>query len=159
MTRLIISTSRISLYFSVNDYLLFTLSLSSIRSKELSSGRKGRKPPDGLLSRDAVSAYTVVNSYTPHKSDKPGISSIAIEPLSQTADINEPILILTAGFDKDVILTDKSSGKVMCKMSAHSKKVSSVAFHPDWCTQKKILSGSADKSVKVIKYIYFEYLF
>jgi len=129
--------------------LLMKMYLLQNRSKELSSGRKGRKLPEGLLAKEAISAYNVINSYTPHKSDKPGISSIAIEPVSQSMDNMEPILLLTGGYDKDVILTDKASGKVMCKMSAHSKKVTGVAFHPNWASQKKILSGSSDKSVKV----------
>ena len=114
--------------------------------KALSSTRKGRKTSETLLPRETIATFSVYNSSTLHKSDKPGVSCIASKTTSSGQN-----LIASGGVDKMVILSQITVGKalkVLAKLSGHQKKISSVGFHPD-PTVGVIVSGSADQLVKV----------
>lgn len=110
----------------------------------LSAGRKSRKPvAEGHLSRESMaSVKNIAHTYSPHSSTKGAIHAMALSP----ADSGR--LVLTGGADKDVLLSDKSNGKVYARLSGHSKKVTSVAFHPSARSAIKF-SSSADRSVKI----------
>jgi pre-mRNA-processing factor 19 len=54
--------------------------------------------------------------------------------------------ILTGGNDSNVILFDREKGKILATLSGHSKKVTSVLFHP---TKDVVFSSSADKTAAV----------
>lgn len=121
--------------------------LADISNKctELSQLRKQRtkQPVDpSLTSKEQIASFATVNSYTPHKSDKPAVNCIANHPtLSNT--------IATGGADKTIIISDCQSGQVLSRLSAHTKGVTSVAFGTDG--SNFLLSSSQDKQVKVWK--------
>lgn len=48
-------------------------------------------------------------------------------------------------------MSDALDGKVVTKISSHSKKINDVKFHPHFDSQKVFFSASADSSVKVWK--------
>jgi pre-mRNA-processing factor 19 len=110
---------------------------------ELSTGRKTRKPaPEGPFSRESIASVShLKSSYTPHTSTKGAIHSLALSPVDGQ-------FILTGGVDKDVLLSERTTGKVCARMSGHTKKINSVAFHPHASSSLKF-SASADKSIKI----------
>jgi pre-mRNA-processing factor 19 len=109
----------------------------------LSTTRKSRKPvPEGPLSRDSIAAVSKLgSSYTPHVSTKGAISAMALSP-------GNGDFILTGGADKDVLLTERKSGKVCGRMSGHTKKINSLAFHPSTSSSLKF-SASSDRAIKI----------
>jgi len=113
---------------------------------ELSSGRRGRKVPEGLSSKETISAFAISASHTPHKSDKPGVTCLSVQPGSTPDAV---VMLLSGGVDKEALLTDRISGRVAGKMTGHSKKISGAVFHPLWPSDNTIFTSSADKSVKV----------
>eukprot|EP00607_Mallomonas_marina_P010929 CAMPEP_0182424146 /NCGR_PEP_ID=MMETSP1167-20130531/10268_1 /TAXON_ID=2988 /ORGANISM="Mallomonas Sp, Strain CCMP3275" /LENGTH=506 /DNA_ID=CAMNT_0024603717 /DNA_START=143 /DNA_END=1660 /DNA_ORIENTATION=- len=114
---------------------------------ELSAGRKGRKVPEGLLSRERVSSFNIAASNTPHKTDKPGITCVAIQP---GTDPVHTCVVFTGGMDKEGILTNKQTGQVLGnKLVGHNKKLTSVNFHPNWPVENYLYTASADMSVKI----------
>lgn len=122
---------------------------------QLSSTRKGRKSSEipGLAAKDMVISNGFVSgaSYTPHKSDKPGVACLAVGPTPEAGNQH----ILTGGVDKTALLIDASSGSVVSKLTGHSKKVSAVAFHPAYSGSQldsdRLFTASADSTVKIWK--------
>lgn len=123
---------------------LWDTALAAIESKqkELMGTRKGRKAPETLRLKESFSNMAESKSFTPHKSDKPGVTCIAVKPDAEGS------LLLSGGVDKDVVLTDRTSGRMLSKFVGHSKKVNAVSFHPD-PSNSLCFSASADKTVKV----------
>lgn len=123
------------------------------KCSELSASRRGRKPSPDVTAKDAMIGFTQKMQHTNHKSDKPGVTALAVH---SGAAANSPLLLLSGGMDKQVILTDGASGKAEAKIVAHAKKVSSVAFHPTFGADgsKVLFSASIDGTVKVIYLIY-----
>ena len=121
---------------------------------ELSSTRKGRKASEiaGLAPKDKVisDGYVTGASHTPHKSDKPGVTCLAVGPIGA-----ENRHILTGGVDKTALLIDASTGSVINKLNGHTKKVSVVAFHPSYtgthADTDRLFTASADSTVKIWK--------
>lgn len=114
---------------------------------ELSGGRRGRKAPEGLVTRETLAQFQVLSSSAPHKSDKPGVTCLAVATIEKD-DGATKTYVLTGGVDKDILLSD-SKGAVIGKAHGHAKRINAVAFHPQWPTQASIVSASSDKSVKV----------
>jgi WD40 repeat protein len=128
--------------------------VDAIMSKcgELSKGRKGRKAPAGLLSRDLVGAFasggdsSSTSSHTPHDS-KSGITCLATPALSPNCDV-----VLTGGSDKKAIVSEVGSGRVVAKLLGHSKKVTCCALASGSLSALPVaVTGSADNTVKVKK--------
>lgn len=127
--------------------------------------------------REAVKGLTVQATHTPHKADaKSAISCLAVHgdfPVGEVAappsatkagskrgksaaagaeqasegEATRGAVVLTGGTDKNVLLTQQDSGRVLAKITGHHKKVSAVAFHGSSSTN--LFSGSADTTVKV----------
>ncbi|XP_077252774.1 pre-mRNA-processing factor 19-like [Tasmannia lanceolata] len=104
----------------------------------LSGQRKKRQIPSTLAPVDALERYTQLSSHPLHKTNKPGILSADIHP---TKDI-----IATGGVDSNAVLFDQMSGQILCTLSGHTKKVTSVKFVP---RDELFVTGSADKTVRV----------
>lgn len=119
--------------------------LSRIMEKcaELSKGRKGRKLPEDLATRDAITNYCETEIWTPHDSSKSGVTSLRV--LQNV--LNHELVSLTGGVDKSAILTDLRSGRILSKLVGHSKKVNCVSatLH----SLPIVITGSADRLVKV----------
>jgi pre-mRNA-processing factor 19 len=129
---------------NVQPITLDTAALIEIneKCKELSSKRKHRKPADTLATKENISATNSVSSLSPHLSSRPGVTSIAISQDSLNS------WILSGGVDKDALLFERESGKLVYRMSGHDKRVTAVAFHVD-IASSIIYTASADNSVKV----------
>lgn len=148
---------------------------------ELSAGRKARKGGAGApvaASKEAVKGLAVQASHTPHKADsKTGVTCVAVHSHFALSSDNggastgkrgaaaaasssaDPVLgevVLSGSTDKNVLLTSVESGKVLAKLTGHSKKVNAVCFHSTISTASTssstaLFSASADKTVKVRK--------
>uniref|UniRef100_A0A8V0ZDD1 Pre-mRNA-processing factor 19 n=1 Tax=Gallus gallus TaxID=9031 RepID=A0A8V0ZDD1_CHICK len=74
-----------------------------------------------------------------HSASIPGILALDLCP----SDTNK---ILTGGADKNVIVFDKSSEQILATLKGHSKKVTSVVFHP---SQDLVFSASPDATIRI----------
>lgn len=118
---------------------------------ELSAGRKGRKAPDGLCSRDEVASFagggdaSSSASFNPHEASKPGVTCMATPRLSPLCDV-----VLTGGMDKKGVLSEVASGQVIAKLVGHSKKVTCCDLAAGSRSALPLaVTGSADTLVKV----------
>ncbi|EEC67131.1 hypothetical protein OsI_33953 [Oryza sativa Indica Group] len=100
----------------------------------LSAHRKKRQVPPTLASIDAIERYTQISSHPLHKTNKPGILSMDIHPSKD--------IIATGGIDTNAVLFDRSSGQILCTLTGHSKKITSLKFVP---RDELFVTGSADK--------------
>lgn len=91
-----------------------------------------------------VSSVSVNNSKS---SNKRGASVVTSDDsMDVVVAGTETTVILSGSMDKNVILTDLQTGKVLSKLVGHSKKINAVSFHPNTST---LFSSSADKTVRV----------
>ncbi|KAK8966263.1 U-box domain-containing protein 72 [Platanthera guangdongensis] len=104
----------------------------------LSGQRKKRQVPQTLSSIDALERYTQVSSHPLHRTNKPGIVAVDIHPSKD--------LIATGGIDSNAVLFNLSSGQILCTLTGHSKKVTSVKFVPK---DDLFVTASGDKTVRV----------
>ncbi|KAB8112931.1 hypothetical protein EE612_051735 [Oryza sativa] len=104
----------------------------------LSAHRKKRQVPPTLASIDAIERYTQISSHPLHKTNKPGILSMDIHPSKD--------IIATGGIDTNAVLFDRPSGQILCTLTGHSKKITSLKFVP---RDELFVTGSADKTVKI----------
>jgi len=107
-------------------------------AKTLSRDRKKRNFPELAPVAD-VKKMECVGSHPIHQSTAPGILSVQIHK-------NDDSRVLTGGVDGQVVLFDASKDKLAQKMLGHTKKVVTVAFHPE---KEVILSGSQDATARV----------
>lgn len=131
-----------------SDSKLDEQTLNRIMEKftELSKGRKGRKVPSDLATRDAISGYHESEIWSPHDSSKAGITSM--KTVQNVFD--HELVSLTGGVDKSAILTDLKSGRVISKLAGHAKKVNCVTATSN--ARPLVITGSADRLVKVCNY-------
>merc|ERR1719313_1851434 len=106
--------------------------------KTLSRGRKKREFP-GLATVDDIKKFTCTGEHKVHQSTAPGILCVDVHKENEHA-------VVTGGVDQQVVLFDAESGKTAQKLAGHSKKVSTVIFHP---TKAVVLSGSEDATARV----------
>jgi len=78
-------------------------------------------------------------SHSPHQSTAPGILCVDVHK----TDDNR---VVTGGVDNQVILFDAGKGKMAQKLLGHTKKVTSVVFHP---SKDVVVSASQDASARV----------
>ena len=114
----------------------------------LSKGRKGRKAPPTQATKDEIvesctDSSTYALSLTPHSSAKPGVTCLAM-----ASGDSDQYVALSGGVDKMAILTDVSDGKVIAKLSGHTKKITAVALHVG-TANTTAFTASADHSVKM----------
>uniref|UniRef100_A0A8C4QYJ2 Pre-mRNA-processing factor 19 n=1 Tax=Eptatretus burgeri TaxID=7764 RepID=A0A8C4QYJ2_EPTBU len=102
--------------------------------------KRGKSVPENLIRADDLSKYRPIASHVGlHSASVPGILALDLCPSNQNR-------ILTGGADKNVVVFDKSSEQIVATLKGHSKKVTSVVFHP---TQDLVLSASPDCSIRV----------
>ncbi|KAG8954125.1 hypothetical protein FRC03_011549 [Tulasnella sp. 419] len=119
--------------------------LSAIEEKHsaLSATRKKRKVPSSYAKAESVKSFTSVHTIPSlHSSSPAGINSIVVSEAN-------PSHFLTGGNDKIVQLYDKAEGKVLASLKGHTKKVNFVALREKDGQSNLIISGSADKTVRV----------
>merc|ERR1712194_180948 len=95
--------------------------------------RKNKHFP-GLAPVAEVKTLKSAASHSPHQSTAPGILCVDVHK----TDDNR---VVTGGVDNQVILFDAGKGKMAQKLLGHTKKVTSVVFHP---SKDVVVSASQD---------------
>lgn len=106
----------------------------------LSAQRKKRKADPKVAA--AVKTYTQINHVPSLHATKPA----GITALDLAADGNT---VVTGGADKVVQIFDMEASKVLGTLKGHTKPVTHVAFRETAGQDKLVISGSADKTVRV----------
>ncbi|XP_065831181.1 pre-mRNA-processing factor 19-like [Oscarella lobularis] len=108
----------------------------------LTAERKKRRnrPPEGLASADTIREFHETSSHPGlHSASKPGILALDVS-------LANPDRIITGGADSRAVVFDKSTEQVVATLKGHSKKVTSVLFHPN---PDVVFTGSPDSTVRV----------
>uniref|UniRef100_A0A667WP89 Pre-mRNA-processing factor 19 n=1 Tax=Myripristis murdjan TaxID=586833 RepID=A0A667WP89_9TELE len=117
-------------------------------TKEVTAAREALatlKPQAGLVAPQAVPASqpaAVVSDRQTlglHSASVPGILSLDLCP----SDTNK---VLTGGADKNVVVFDKNEEQIVATLKGHTKKVTSVIYHP---SQSVVFSASPDSTIRV----------
>ncbi|KAF7245424.1 Pre-mRNA-processing factor 19 [Varanus komodoensis] len=102
--------------------------------------KRGKTVPEELVKPEELSRYRQVASHVGlHSASIPGILALDLCP----SDTNK---ILTGGADKNVVVFDKSSEQILATLKGHTKKVTSVVFHP---SQELVFSASPDATIRI----------
>ncbi|XP_063449023.1 pre-mRNA-processing factor 19-like [Mytilus trossulus] len=102
--------------------------------------KRGKTVPEGLATVEDIKQYRQLASHTGlHSASVPGILSLDI-CLKDTAKI------VTGGNDKNAVVFNKDTEQVMAILKGHSKKVTSVIYHPD---EELVFTASPDCTIRV----------
>ncbi|MBN3324178.1 PRP19 factor, partial [Atractosteus spatula] len=86
--------------------------------------KRGKTVPEELVRAEDLSKYRQVASHAGlHSASIPGILALDLCP----TDTNK---VLTGGADKNVVVFDKNAEHIMATLKGHTKKVTSVIYHP-----------------------------
>ncbi|GAA5933363.1 pre-mRNA-processing factor 19 [Sporobolomyces koalae] len=111
----------------------------------LSATRKKRKPAADAATPAEIKTYTeTANIPSVHGTKPPGISALALA--------KDAAVTVTGGLDKNVLLYDRTTSKILATLKGHTKKVTSVAASPTLTEEglpSFVVAGSLDKSVRV----------
>ncbi|BGP49722.1 hypothetical protein JCM10450v2_005627 [Rhodotorula kratochvilovae] len=111
----------------------------------LSATRRKRKTPPEAATADEVKTFVQGNTIPSlHTTKPPGIAALTLAKDGE--------LIVTGGFDKNVIVYDRSTSKIVASLKGHTKKVTAVVASPSLTAEglpSFIVSSSLDKSVRV----------
>uniref|UniRef100_A0A8C7GB08 Pre-mRNA-processing factor 19 n=1 Tax=Oncorhynchus kisutch TaxID=8019 RepID=A0A8C7GB08_ONCKI len=115
-------------------------------TKEVTAAREALatlKPQAGLVVTQAVASqpHVTVSDWLKglHSASVPGILSLDLCP----SDTNK---VLTGGADKNVVVFDKKEEQIIATLKGHTKKVTSVIYHP---SQSVVFSASPDSTIRV----------
>ncbi|KAF5397595.1 Pre-mRNA-processing factor [Paragonimus heterotremus] len=118
------------------------IALLQDRASQLTAERKrrGKTVPEGLAKSRSISEYQQIASHVGlHSASMPGILSVDISKAS-------PDRIVTGGNDKNAVVFNLSSAQVVSILRGHTKKVTSVVYHP---SEELVFTGSPDTTVRV----------
>eukprot|EP00656_Telonema_subtile_P053784 TRINITY_DN7861_c0_g1_i1.p1 TRINITY_DN7861_c0_g1~~TRINITY_DN7861_c0_g1_i1.p1 ORF type:complete len:502 (-),score=126.39 TRINITY_DN7861_c0_g1_i1:324-1829(-) len=108
-------------------------------NKTLSKGRKKRPVPPTTATAQEIAGYSEKSSVAVHGASKPGVTCLDISKRDQS-------MVVTGGVDGSVVVTNRSTGQIASNLTGHSKKVTTVTYHP---TEDVIFTTSADKTARV----------
>nr|XP_046164316.1 pre-mRNA-processing factor 19-like isoform X3 [Oncorhynchus gorbuscha] len=97
--------------------------------------KRGKTVPEELVRTEDLSKYR----QGLHSASVPGILSLDLCP----SDTNK---VLTGGADKNVVVFDKKEEQIIATLKGHTKKVTSVIYHP---SQSVVFSASPDSTIRV----------
>lgn len=112
------------------------------KATELTTERRkrGKKAPEELTSVDDIKQFNQIASHPGlHSASVPGILSLDL----QEGDTSKCI---TGGADKTAIVFNKENEQVVATLKGHTKKVTSVLYHP---YEEIGVTASADSTVRV----------
>lgn len=113
------------------------------KSTELSTMRKNKDKPTDLPAKQEFAAFTEVASHPGlHGSTGKGITTFAVHASNDA-------IVASGGMDKNVTVFNRAEGKLVHKFKGHTKKVMTVALHPE---APLVFSAGADKSIRVHNY-------
>ncbi|XP_075889127.1 pre-mRNA-processing factor 19 [Nelusetta ayraudi] len=102
--------------------------------------KRGKTVPEELVRAEDLSKYHQVASHAGlHSASVPGILALDLCP-SDTSKV------LTGGADKNVVVFDKNEEQIVATLKGHTKKVTSVIYHP---SQTVAFSASPDSTIRV----------
>lgn len=102
--------------------------------------QKGKKIPEGLATIEDIKSYHCVGSHTGlHSASITGIVALDIKA-------NDSNKIVTGGNDKTAIVFNNSSEQIVATLKGHTKKVTSVIYHPD---EDVVVTASADSTIRI----------
>ncbi|KAJ2823421.1 hypothetical protein IWW50_003789 [Coemansia erecta] len=111
-------------------------------AKVLSKSRMKREVPAGLVSVDAwktARESQVVESL--HSTTKPGLTSLELDTSGDLA--------LTGGMDNHAEVYSRSRDQTLATLKGHTKKVTAAVWVGAGGLEQRIVTGSADKSVRI----------
>jgi pre-mRNA-processing factor 19 len=122
----------------MNDELLQELQdVASMLTAERK--KRGKKKPEGLTTVDEIKSFEQLSSHPSlHSASIPGILALDISSDSKR--------ILTGGADKLALVFLKDTQQIYATFKGHTKKVTSVIYHPK---VELAITGSPDATVKV----------
>uniref|UniRef100_A0A0D9WHU6 Pre-mRNA-processing factor 19 n=1 Tax=Leersia perrieri TaxID=77586 RepID=A0A0D9WHU6_9ORYZ len=94
--------------------------------------------PPTLAPIDALERYTQISIHPLHRTNIPGILPMDIHPSKD--------IVATGGVDTNVVLFDWPSRQILCMLTGHSKKITSLKFVN---RDELLLTGSADKTDRI----------
>jgi len=102
--------------------------------------KRGKKPPEDLTSIDDIKSFNQVASHPGlHSASVPGILALDLQ-------YNDTSKAITGGADKNAVVFNKDNEQVVATLKGHTKKVTSVIYHP---YEEIGITGSADSTVRV----------
>lgn len=102
--------------------------------------KRGKTAPEGLATLDEIRSFKTIASHSGlHSAATPGILCMDLCPSDSSR-------IATGGNDKVVTVFNKDSEQIVCQLKGHSKKVTSVIYHPN---REHIISASPDSQIRV----------
>jgi pre-mRNA-processing factor 19 len=128
---------------ALDDYVLDKMTNTS---KELSGRRKKREISPNVATVEDITGFEARGAFPVHATRKGGI--LCVEPCLRWSTKQHPSITLTGGGDSTVHVVDCDTSSSLVSLKGHTKKVNSVACVGD-DTQKRVLSGSADGTVRV----------
>ncbi|XP_013381641.1 pre-mRNA-processing factor 19 [Lingula anatina] len=102
--------------------------------------KRGKTVPEGLATVDDIRNYRQQASHVGlHSASIPGI-------LAMDICLRDTSRVVTGGNDKNAVVFNKDTEQVMAILKGHTKKVTSVIYHP---TEELVFSASPDHSIRV----------
>ncbi|XP_046546511.1 pre-mRNA-processing factor 19-like [Haliotis rubra] len=102
--------------------------------------KRGKTVPEGLATTEDIRQYRQLASHTGlHSASVPGI-------LSMDLCLRDTSRIVTGGNDKNAVVFNKDTEQVMAILKGHTKKVTSVIYHPE---EELVFSASPDCTIRV----------
>ncbi|KAL1431699.1 hypothetical protein MTO96_013808 [Rhipicephalus appendiculatus] len=100
--------------------------------------KRGKAIPEDLAKPEELRAYQTLGSHPGlHSAGLPGILALDVSPTDR---------ILTGGSDRNAAVFNKDTEQVVAVLKGHTKKVTSVVFHPD---EDTAVTASPDTTVRV----------
>lgn len=102
--------------------------------------QRGKTVPEELVKPEEFRTFKTLSSHSGlHSVSVPGILAVDICP----TDTNK---IATGGNDKTAVVFNKDNEQVMTSLKGHTKKVTSIIFHPN---QENVITASPDSQIRV----------
>ncbi|PVD32778.1 hypothetical protein C0Q70_08224 [Pomacea canaliculata] len=104
--------------------------------------KRGKTVPEGLANSDDIRAYRQLafsHGKGVHSASVPGILALDL-------CLRDTSRIVTGGNDKTAVVFNKDTEQVMAILKGHTKKVTSVIYHPE---EEIVITASPDTSIRV----------
>ncbi|KAK3606538.1 hypothetical protein CHS0354_041497 [Potamilus streckersoni] len=102
--------------------------------------RRGKTVPEGLATSEDIRQYRQLASHTGlHSASVPGILALDI-------CLRDTSKIVTGGNDKNAVVFNKDTEQVMAILKGHTKKVTTVIYHPE---EELVFTASPDSTIRV----------
>ncbi|XP_070205537.1 pre-mRNA-processing factor 19-like isoform X2 [Littorina saxatilis] len=102
--------------------------------------KRGKTVPEGLATSEDIRNFRQLASHTGvHSASVPGILCLDV-------CLRDTSRIVTGGNDKTAVVFNKDTEQVMAILKGHTKKVTSVIYHPD---EELVITASPDASIRV----------